>query len=158
MKSSLFIAMLCLCLSSKAQLTGSMVINDSKDTSYIVAEFLYSSPDFTYFKLHDTIYKLETRYFVNSTGFRQIPITTYEQQMYDAFKSAKTSVGLALTGVGVILASSLFLVGEEPKKDFYTAGVVAGFGIGIASFVSYMNFINRGMRANEKVIAVPYDF
>lgn len=156
MRALLLIGMLCVCLTSEAQLTGSTVIKDNGDTTYVVAEFICSSPDFTYFKLNDTVYKLETRYFMNPTVFRQIPVTSYEQDMYNSFRALRNAYYFAAAASATSLLTFGLYSAEEPQKGLYTAGFIVSCGFAITSSICHMNFINRGIRANQKALAVHY--
>lgn len=147
--------MLLFALGAKAQNSYVPILKNSKDTVMLYAEILYSAPDYTYFIKNDTVFRLETSKFVNSSGFKHVDSESYAKGMYDAFSQAKTSNSLAYIGIFVGIVSSYAFSGED-MAPFYWTGLVVAAGIEIAAFVYHILFLNSGKRAALMEIAIDY--
>lgn len=157
MKSLLIIALVCFTVSLKAQLSVKPIFGNNNDTTYLFADFMYTSPTYTYFKIHDTIYRLETSKFVNTIGIKQIDDSNFQMDMYRAFKSAKNSYSFGVGAASTLGLSTLFLLGAEPLTEFFIAGAVVSSGLYIGSLICHVKFLNTGKRAGEKAIAIDYN-
>ena len=156
MRALIIAALIAFSASLTAQNSRVSVINDSKDTVTFFADLMYTTPSYTYFKIQDTIYKLESSRFINTTGYKKLPDMSYEQLMLEAFNHESTAFGLSLTGAGIGAISFLFIAGDSPVPALFNGGIVVASAFGLAAYFCHIAYVVKGKRAMQMAVAIPY--